>query len=437
MTVEPRPDWFRARGYPHFDKPISLTKATALVTSPSRVAKHSFFPFISFTVISKKVMKDSSTGKATFKPPKERQISYASHLDSLIYGYYSDKLAALYESALSESGLENEIIAFRSVNKKSNIEFANDAFEEIRRRGNCSVIALDISKFFDTLDHSLLKAAWKSILKCSALPEDHYAVFKSLTKYAYVVRDELIAALEIPKTAEITCWEGLCTADQFREKVRNKALIKRNLDSKGIPQGSPISALLSNIYMLDFDRALMAEIDDIGGKYYRYCDDMLIIVDHNFENDVEKHVVELIKKYKLEVNAAKTETTTFIKSASGLLTTKQKKPMQYLGFTFDGERKLIRSAGFARFSNKMKRGVSLAKQTARKHNKIRQRKGRAPQEIYRRSLYERYSHLGERNFLTYGLRAAEIMKSDSIRKQLKPWWSRLQAEVRDAEQEIL
>jgi hypothetical protein len=382
-------------------------------------------------------MKSEVTGKATFKQPKSRDISYASHIDSLIYSYYSDNLSKLYEAALYESGLENDVIAFRSVNKKSNIEFANDAFEEIKRRGSCSVIALDISKFFDTLDHSLLKTSWKSLLKSNVLPEDHYAVFKSLTKFSYVVRDELIEALEIPKTAEVSCWEGLCNAGQFREKVRDKGLIKRNAGSKGIPQGSPISALLSNIYMLSFDRTLKAVIDDIGGKYYRYCDDMLIIVDHSFEKDVEKHVVELIKKYKLEVNTAKTETTTFIKAPSGLVATKQKKPMQYLGFTFDGERKLIRSAGFARFSNKMKRGVSLAKQTARKHNKIRQRKGRLPQEIYRKSLYERYSHLGERNFLNYGLRAAEVMGSDAIRKQLKPLWGRLQAEIMDAELEIL
>lgn len=54
-------------------------------------------------------------------------------------------------------------------------------------------------------------------------------------------------------------------------------LIKTHQDSKGIPQGTPISALLSNIYMVDFDLKAKEIIDRLGGKYYRYCDDMLFI----------------------------------------------------------------------------------------------------------------------------------------------------------------
>ena len=40
---------------------------------------------------------------------------------------------------------------------KNNIEFANNAFEEIKRRKHCVAIALDISGFFDNLDHQRLK----------------------------------------------------------------------------------------------------------------------------------------------------------------------------------------------------------------------------------------------------------------------------------------
>ena len=67
-----------------------------------------------------------------------------------------------------------------------------------------------------------------------------------------------------------------------------------------------------------------------------------------------------------------------------------------------------------------------------KENKIRQSKGELEQEqeqLYKRKLHKLYSYRGKRNFLSYGYRAAKIMKSNSIRKQLKPLWQRFQDEL--------
>ena len=64
----------------------------------------------------------------------------------------------------------------------------------------------------------------------------------------------------------------------FRDKVRKNALIISNKANFGIPQGSPISALLSNIYMLNFDIEMKDYVATLGGEYFRYCDDMLFIV---------------------------------------------------------------------------------------------------------------------------------------------------------------
>ena len=425
------------RGYPHFDKPLSFKKAQPLITSTEWVAHHSFFPFISFSVVTKKVKKDSLTGKAIFKPPKERQILYASHIDSLIYGYYATILSERYNAALVKHDLESEVIAFRSIFKKSNVDFANDAFEEIKSRGSCSAVALDITGFFDNIDHALLKSSWMNIIQEKNLPNDHYAVYKSITRYSHVLRDSAMAELAIPANAKIANWDGLCNAETFREKIRSNGLIKTNNTKKGIPQGSPISALLSNIYMLSFDLEIKAKVDAIGGKYYRYCDDILIIIDSEHVNSIASYVSDLTSKHKLEINISKTETTTFLEVIPGEIKILQQKPMQYLGFTFDGTRKLIRSAAFANYSHKMKRGVSLAKQTARKHNKIRRKKGQKSQPIYKKSLYEMYSHLGQRNFITYGHRAANIMGSDAIKKQLKPLWDRLAEEIEAAESDAL
>src|SRR5690606_33553240 len=105
------------------------------------------------------------------------------------------------------------------------------------------------------------------------------------------------------------------------------------------------------------------------------------------------------------------------------------KPLQYLGFLYDGEKILIRSAALAKYSERMRRGIRLAKKTKIKRNRIKIFSGQKPTKLYKRKIYERYSHLGGRNFITYAHRAAKFMNSSAIKKQLKPLWGRLQEEI--------
>lgn len=131
-------------------------------------------------------------------------------------------------------------------------------------------------------------------------------------------------------------------------------------------------------------------------------------------------------KTDLALNESKTCVRNFYATDNGL---KADKPLQYLGFTFDGQQILIRSAAFARYSNRMNRAVRLAKKTQASANRQRAAKGLPDQPLYKQKLYSKYTYLGKRNFITYGLRAAEIMESDAIRKQLRPWWGRLREEI--------
>ena len=170
--------WFRPRGYLHFDSPISFRKAQSIVMSPKRVARHSFYPLINYQIDSYKVSKDQF-GKLQ-KKAKERPIAYASHVDSHIYAYYAWLLNTSYEKKIQATGLNDNILAFRSLGK-SNIEFADSAFEDIKRRENCSAVALDVSGFFDNLDHQMLKKSWADLIGVDQLPKDHFNVFKSLT----------------------------------------------------------------------------------------------------------------------------------------------------------------------------------------------------------------------------------------------------------------
>lgn len=418
------PTWYRSRGYLHFDLPISCVKAKRLVTNPELVARHAFFPLINYSVESKKISKDKTSSRidVTYK---ERPIAYSSHVDSHIYAYYAEIISAKYEEKLKELDLCDCVLAFRGLGK-SNIEFAHQAFEQIKNMGECSAVALDFSKFFDTLDHELLKQSWATILGSSKLPQDHFNVFKSITKFSKVNKVELYNELSISHNNPKHGRNRVCSSKDFRDIVRAKKLIKINPDSFGIPQGSPISALLSNIYMLEFDSEMNRYVKMHGGKYYRYCDDMLFIVPTGLKKTVAGFAQKKVNGLKVSINPKKTELRTFTKQNEILVADQM---LQYLGFMFDGENTYIRSSSLARYSEKMRRGVRLAKKTMIKYNAIRQSKGLDEQPLYKRKLYSRYTHLGGRNFITYGLRAADTMQSKTIKRQLKPLWRRFNEEL--------
>ncbi|EPG5379227.1 reverse transcriptase domain-containing protein, partial [Klebsiella pneumoniae] len=192
------------------------------------------------------------------------------------------------------------------------------------------------------------------------------------------------------------------------------------------PQGSPISALLSNIYMLNFDIEMKEYVTSLGGEYFRYCDDMLFILPSEEKDNVAGIAEQKLLKLKVSLNVKKTEIREFSVTPTRI---KCDKPLQYLGFIFDGHNIYLRSSSLSRYSDRMKRGVKLAKATMKRKNKIRKTKGLPNKELFKEKVYARYAHVGKRNFLTYGYRASRIMNSNSIRKQLKPLWERLQKEI--------
>lgn len=431
--IDPEHTWFRKRGYLHFDKPVNLEHALSIVSDTKSVSQHSFLPFISFKSSSYKIYLDKSTNKIE-KKTKDRDIAYSSHIDSHIYSYYASILDKFYENNVSNHGLNENILAFRTLGK-SNINFAYDAFEDIKNIGDCVVVALDITKFFDHINHSFLKKYWSELIGEDLLPSDHYSVFKSITRYAYVDRNDLYDLFSLPKNNAKhlkKLRKQICSFKDFRDLVRGSNLIQSNKLGYGIPQGSPISALLSNIYMLDFDIKAKLLANGFSGKYYRYCDDMLFILPYtgnygkNHGKNIERDVNVMLSQIGVSLNLDKTEIRTF-KKHNDIMSCDH--PVQYLGFLFDGKNIILRSSSISRYSNKMKRGVRLARATMKRKNKIRKAKGLEEKEIFREKIYARYTHVGRRNFLSYGYRASRIMNSKSIRNQLKPLWNRVQKEI--------
>jgi hypothetical protein len=78
---------------------------------------------------------------------------------------------------------------------KCNIDFAYEAFLKVKELGDCFAVALDISQFFESLDHGHLKRLWSEVLGVSELPPDHFNVFRNITRYSVVDKIELYTRL--------------------------------------------------------------------------------------------------------------------------------------------------------------------------------------------------------------------------------------------------
>jgi RNA-directed DNA polymerase len=423
---------FGRRQYLHFDEPIPIKAAHALATDGSRVAKWGFLPFIRCDIVTKKIRRKD--GKLEEKE-KVRPICYAAHKDAAIYSYYGHLLSTRYEAELASSNLSQFVTAFRPASGKCNIDFALEAFDAVKAAGDCVALAFDVEGFFDNLDHAVLKQQWCRLLKVQRLSADHFAVFRSLTRFATVRREVLFKALGIsPHNPRAGDRKRLCAPEVFRKDVREAGLMAVHKDSKGIPQGSPASAVLSNIYMLDFDKAVSERVAAAGGFYRRYCDDILCVVPAPAAPAVETFVMETIAGLKLTINAEKTKRHTFHVSNGQLSVTAE--PLQYLGFLFDGRRVLIRTASIARFYRKLRAGVRFAALTKAKHDKLAAKRGSINGPLKTRKLNLRYSYVGRHNFVSYALRAARKMDEESLKSQIKPHWKKLNAEIQKANQRL-
>lgn len=300
-------------------------------------------------------------------------------------------LAERYEERLLELGIEKCPIAYRKIPKtggggKCNIDFAKDAFEEIERQGDCVAIALDIRGYFENLDHARIKEVWCDLLGVERLPPDHFTIFKNITKYHVVDQKEVYRRLGFLETIEVNGYPRehytvpfkempaqLCTPADFREKICGgdpslPSLIQGNCDEDGnlldhgIPQGAPISDLIANFYLMDFDVALNAFALKRGGRYMRYSDDILLILPgSNLEADeAEEFAVNEIKKYgpALEIKEAKTCIVRFERTIDGLNFEHIRGPQgkngfEYLGFRFDGKLVYVRDSTISRLYRKV------------------------------------------------------------------------------------
>ncbi|MCO5936613.1 reverse transcriptase domain-containing protein [Mucilaginibacter sp. RB4R14] len=436
--------WFKPKPYIHFSPKIIKSDIRWLQGSlrdSNWVAKHAFFPLIHKILYQRKFRRHSNKSiKRRIKlETKKRHIYYATHLDTHVYAYYANKLNELYITELEEDDqLSSSVIAYRRIAKenskgnKSNIEFAHEVFKYIKdSKRDCMALTFDIKSFFDDLDHKKLKQAWCKLLGLKSLPEDHLNIYRSLTNFKYVEESDLLLKYNIKHRNDLRQLKtkSLGLNKDFRVKFVDQKLIKSNSKVNpsnkiiGIPQGTPLSAFLSNLYLLEFDREVLRFLSNFDASLYRrYSDDIVIICNPLSRDEIESFIYDKIHKdYNLIIQPEKTECVNFTLSNDELVSDKA---LNYLGFSFNGTTTFLKPASLAGYYRTIK---TYIKQAARRANR---RKAGKNDTIFKKKIYK-LGHLYKRNYFNYAKRASLVMDDEQsqIRGQVKNHWKIIHKEL--------
>ena len=99
-----------------------------------------------------------------------------------------------------------------------------------------------------------------------------------------------------------------CAVEETDDRGRKKRTTEAKDSGRGIPQGSPISPLLANLYMRRFVLGwnMLEAGQRLGSRIVTYADDLVILCRRGKAHDALQRLRELMGKLKLTVNEEKT-----------------------------------------------------------------------------------------------------------------------------------
>jgi RNA-directed DNA polymerase len=199
--------------------------------------------------------------------------------------------ATLVLEPIFEADLPPEQYAYRP---GRNAQQAAIEVEELLFRGYRDVVDADLADFFGSIPHTeLMKSVARRVV------------------------DRRVLHL-------IKMWLE-CAVEESDDRGRKRRTTEARNNGRGIPQGSPLSPLLANLYMrrfvLGWEKLGLGQ--SLGSRIVTYADDLVILCRQGKAEEALHCMRELMGKLKLMVNAEKTR---ICKVPEG--------EFDFLGFTF-------------------------------------------------------------------------------------------------------
>jgi RNA-directed DNA polymerase len=200
-----------------------------------------------------------------------RELGIPTLVDRVIQQAIHQVLSPIYEKQFSETSY-----GFRP---NSGCHDALKKCQEYSNEGYLYVIDMDLEKFFDTVNQSMLMEILSRTIK-------DYRVVSLIQKF-------------------------------LNAGIMNKGMFTRS--DEGVPQGGPISQLLANVILNELDQKL----DEWGYRYVRYADDLMIFTKSKraAQRQYERVSKFIEDKLKLKINKEKTKISRL-------------REVKYLGYTF-------------------------------------------------------------------------------------------------------
>lgn len=233
-----------------------------------------------------------------------RPISMYRLKDRIIIG-----LANKYLSMLFDKYFYDDSFAFRTKQQNSKPPTHHDAIKRIKAylkqqgRNKLWVAECDMKKFYDTVNHSIVKNCFKRLLQ-KTKTDNPTLQTKSIKRIFYSYLDSYAFNKDVlPLNDDLEYFKKYKIAKgQFgwvkEELIKNEYYKSINKSRIGVPQGGALSGLIANIVLDRVDKKF-EKMRDCNLLYIRYCDDMLII------HPSKKQCKKAVNIYKKELESLK------------------------------------------------------------------------------------------------------------------------------------
>lgn len=249
--------------------------------------------------------------------PKRRHIHKAQVRDRVVhqalyrvlYGMYDKHFIHDSYSCRVDKGTHRGVVRLADFTRKESKNYTKNIY----------VLKCDISKFFDSIDHKILK---EILFKQDIDIDTIWLINKIIDSF--------------PVFARSNPWDW-----ESKNSARQDLAVK-----KGLPLGNVTSQLFANVYLNEFDQFIK---HTIKAKYYiRYCDDFVIV---SYDREYLESLISQISYFfqenlKLSLHTRKVEIRKFPQG------------IDFLGYVVLPHYKVLRTSTKQRILRKMKGEIS-------------------------------------------------------------------------------